>query len=163
MFHMKQYFDKLKRYNRTHRLIGNVSCETLVSEATKAIKNSEEQLRGFTTMVDVGSGSGVLAYAWLNSSPDRRVIALEPDKKALAFLVDVFAEENRALVIGERLESLGEQRVLDFCSDKQKIFFAARAFSSNESLDLLFVRSKLKYPLFVFEKNEERCFLIKKF
>jgi 16S rRNA G527 N7-methylase RsmG len=160
---MKQYFDKLKKYNRTHRLIGNVSCETLVSEATKAIKNSEELLRGYTTMVDVGSGSGILAYAWLNSSPDRRVIALEPDKKALAFLVDVFAEENRAIVIGERIENLREQRVLDFCPDKARLFFAARAFSSNESLELLYLRSKLKFPLFVFEKNEDKCLMIKKF
>lgn len=160
---MKQYFDKLKKYNRTHRLIGNVSCETLVSEATKAIRNSEDLLKGYTTMVDVGSGSGVLAYAWLNGSPDRRVIALEPDRKALAFLVDVFAEESRAIVVGERIENLREQRILDFCPDRTKVFFAARAFSSHESLELLFLHSKLKFPLFVFEKNEDRCAMIKKF
>jgi 16S rRNA G527 N7-methylase RsmG len=160
---MKQYFDKLKQYNRVHRLIGNVSCETLVSEAKKALKNSEELLRGYTTMVDVGSGSGVLAYAWLNSSPEHRVVALEPDKKALAFLVDAFSEESRAIVIGERIENLREQRVLDFCPDKTKVFFASRAFSSNESLELLYLRSKLKFPLFVFEKNEDKCLMIKKF
>ncbi|MEI7440018.1 MAG: RsmG family class I SAM-dependent methyltransferase [bacterium] len=160
---MKQYFEKLKKYNRTHRLIGNVSCETLVSEATKAIRNSEDLIKGFTTMVDVGSGSGVLAYAWLKSSPDRRVVALEPDRKALAFLLDAFAEESRAIVVGDRIENFKEQRVLDFCPDKSKLFFAARAFSSTESLEVLYLRSKLKFPLFIFDKSEDRYSLIKKF
>ena len=160
---MKQYFEKLKQFNRTHRLIGNVSCETLVKEASKAIKNSEDLIKGFTTMVDVGAGSGVLAYAWLNSSPDRRVVALEPDRKALAFLFDAFAEESRAIVMGDRIENLKEQQVLDFCPDRSKLFFAARAFSSTESLEVLYSRSNLRFPLFVFDKSEDRYSLIKKF
>ena len=160
---MKQFCENLRAFNKVHRLIGNVSCETLITEALQSIQNSEAALSEYSVMVDVGAGSGVLGYAWLLSKPSHRLILVEPDRKALSFLINAFAEETRALVLGERLENLRLSRLSDFERDPAKIFLATRAFSSNHPLKYLYEQSELKLPLFSFEKVESKHYLVKKF
>src|SRR5687767_12351923 len=115
MFHMKQlpkikfdpFCSEVSRYNKTHRLIGNVSCETLVRESFQAIHNSLDSLGERRLMVDVGAGAGVLGYAWLVAHPENKVIFLEPDKKAVAFLHLFFSSDKntqkRTKVLGKKL------------------------------------------------------------
>lgn len=159
------FCSELSRYNKTHRLIGNVSCETLVRESFEAIQNSLNDIGQKKTMVDVGAGSGVLGYAWLISNPQSRVIFLEPDKKAVAFLHLFFASdrttEKKTRVLGKRLESLSAEELLSFEPDANSIFFAARAFSSNETLESCYRDSRLQFPLYNFEKNSG-SFLLRK-
>ncbi len=154
---MKQNPDfcaELFKYNRVHRLIGNVSCETLVKESLSAIKAAS--LDAYTVMVDIGAGSGVLGYAWLKSSLGRRVILLEPDRKASGFLVGYFSADPRARVISKKIEDLSLDELLSFESDAKKIFCAARAFSSNIALDEAYAKSGLPFSLYSFSKNGEK-------
>jgi DNA-binding XRE family transcriptional regulator len=86
-----------------------------------------------------------------------RTLAFSPERKM------ILEDAKQVLKAAMMTLTPKEQRILDFCPDRTKVFFAARAFSSHESLELLFLHSKLKFPLFVFEKNEDRCAMIKKF
>ncbi|MEZ4813600.1 MAG: RsmG family class I SAM-dependent methyltransferase [Bdellovibrionota bacterium] len=143
----------LKEYNKTHRLIGNVSCETLVSESLKAIKATRESLQPFTLMVDVGAGAGVFGYAWLRSAANRKLVLLEPDKKATGFLRLYFSTHQRAKVIHKRLEDLKLEELLLIEPNVSAICLGSRAFSSNKTLEECYEASGLKIPLFVFEKE----------
>lgn len=163
MFHMKQFCHELSKYNQVHRLIGNVSCETLLAESHAAIKNSAAELSQYQTMIDVGAGAGILGFAWIESSLSRQSVLLEPDKKALGFLHSFFAGEKRARVADGRLETFDLKVLGDFAKDESKIFLAARAFSSNDSLEALYKKSGLILPLFVFEERGGKYFLAKKF
>lgn len=162
MFHMKQtkpniehFCSELRRYNKTHRLIGNVSCETLLHESLSAIKNSEALLSDYSLMVDVGAGAGILGYAWMLSGEGRRTVFLEPDKKAVAFLHLFFSTQKGAKVIHKRLEDPGLDELLRAEAANERVFLAARAFSSSASLLACYTKSQLNVPLFNFEKTQE--------
>ena len=153
MFHVKQYLDALRSWNTIHRLIGNVSCETLFKESLDAIKNSEKDLSNFSTMSDLGAGSGILGAAWLSLNPSNKCIFLEPDRKAAAFLLSYFG----SAAFSERLESPG---ILDRMLRKYpgtnttNTFIASRAFSSNDTLENIYIKSELsEYELYNFEAN----------
>jgi 16S rRNA G527 N7-methylase RsmG len=157
------FCSELSRYNKTHRLVGNVSCETLVRESFEAVQASMSSLSEKRVMVDVGAGSGVLGYAWLLAHPENKVLFLEPDKKAVAFLHLFFATDKntqkRTKVIGKRLEELNNEELLSFEADIAKVFLAARAFSGSESLESCYEKSKLDVPLYSFEKNADSFIL----
>jgi len=145
---------ELAKYNKVHRLIGNVSCETLLRESLAAIEASKKECSAYSTMVDVGAGSGVLGYAWILSGQDRRTVFLEPDKKAVAFLHMFFSTYKNTRVVHKRLEDLKSEEVLSLEPDKGKAFLAARAFSSSMSLEDAYKKSQLDMPLFNFEKTD---------
>jgi 16S rRNA G527 N7-methylase RsmG len=148
------YCAELFKYNQVHRLIGNVSCETLVNESSLAIKASIKDLENYTTMVDIGAGAGILGYAWLKSNLKRQVIFLEPDQKACAFLHGYFATEPRAKVIQKRLTQLTMEEVSSFEPDSTKVFMAARAFSSRLGIEESYRNTELTHPLFNFQKTD---------
>ena len=152
------FCSELSRYNKTHRLVGNVSCETLVRESYEAVCASLDSLADKRVMVDVGAGSGVLGYAWLIAHPENKVLFLEPDKKAVAFLHLFFSTDKntqkRSKVIGKRLEDLKVEEVLSFEPNLEKYFLAARAFSGSDSLESCYEKSNLDIPLYTFEKTE---------
>lgn len=156
------FCSELSRYNKTHRLIGNVSCETLVRESVEAIQNSLGDLVDKRVMVDVGAGSGVLGYAWLLAHEENRVLFLEPDKKAVAFLHLFFSTSKKTRVLGKRLEDLSAQELLSFEPNEDKLFLAARAFSSYESLESCYEKSALSLPLYSFEKIDNGFALLRK-
>lgn len=166
MFHMKQpkpniehFCSDLRRYNKTHRLIGNVSCETLVHESLRAIANSREEFSDYSLMVDVGAGAGILGYAWMLSGEGRGAIFLEPDKKAVAFLHLHFSTYKGTKVIHKRLEDLKLEDLTALEPNVQKIFLAARAFSSSMPIEECYRKAQLHIPLFNFEKKQEDYFL----
>ncbi len=156
------FCSELSKYNKVHRLIGNVSCETLLIESLAAIESASKECSEYTTMIDVGAGSGVLGYAWLLSGQDRRVIFLEPDKKAVAFLHMFFSTHKNTRVIHKRLEELKVEEIAAFEAQAHKCFLAARAFSSSMSLDDAYKKSQLDLPLYSFEKNENSYSLLKR-
>lgn len=145
---------ELFKYNKVHRLIGNVSCETLVKESSSALNNSQKQLNNHSVLVDIGAGAGVLGYAWLKSNLSRRVIFLEPDRKAAAFLHLYFSKETRARVIQKRFEDLKLEELLSFEPIQDKIVLASRAFSSNLSLEDAYKTSGLTLPLYSFHRSD---------
>lgn len=114
-------------------------------------------------MVDVGAGSGVLGYAWLLAHPENKVLFLEPDKKAVAFLHLFFATDKstqkRTKVLGKRLEDLKLEELLAFEPDLSQIFLAARAFSGSEPLESCYHIAKLPVPLYSFEKISDSFIL----
>jgi 16S rRNA G527 N7-methylase RsmG len=156
------FCSELSRYNKTHRLIGNVSCETLVRESVEAIQNSLIDLADKRVMIDVGAGSGVLGYAWLLAHEENRVIFLEPDKKAVAFLHLFFSTSKKTKVLGKRLEDLSDQELLSFEPNRDKMFLASRAFSSHESLESCYEKSGLAFSLYSFEKTANGFVLLQK-
>lgn len=152
---------ELSKYNKVHRLIGNVSCETLLSESLEAIQSTEQEFAAYTTMVDVGAGSGVLGYAWMLSGQNRRTVFLEPDKKAVAFLHMFFSTYKNSRVVHKRLEDLKIEDVLVLEPVEVRSFLAARAFSSSLSLEDAYKKSQLKLPLFNFGKTDNSYSLVK--
>jgi 16S rRNA G527 N7-methylase RsmG len=159
---MKHYCEQLREYNKVHRLIGNVSCETLIAESLKALK-STKALSEFDLMIDVGAGAGILGQAWLSISPDHKAVFMEPDKKALAFLRGYYSNISRATVVGSKLENFVLSEISEFALNTKGAFLAARAFSSSGSIDDLYRESGLSLPLFVFEKDQDKAVMKKKF
>lgn len=157
---MKQKFcDELRQYNKVHRLIGNVSCETLVRQSIDAFTNTGSELDAYLTMIDVGAGSGILGYAWLLGSPERRCIFVEPDGKAVSFLHSYFGGESRARVIGRKLEDVRLAEISDFIVDSSKVLLATRAFSSFRTLEECYQLSQLPYPLYTFDEEDKQFFM----
>jgi 16S rRNA G527 N7-methylase RsmG len=156
----ESFCSELFKYNKVHRLIGNVSCETLVKESLASFRTSKDILATYDgdatsggVMVDIGAGAGILGYAWLKSGVNRRVIFVEPDNKAVAFLRGYFSKEPRAKVIQKKLDDLTLKDISSFEENKERIFLAARAFSSNKSIEECYQASGLDLPLYVFRKN----------
>ena len=137
---MKQFCDELAAFNLIHRLIGNVSCETLLKESQQAIANSHSMINEYKTMIDIGAGCGVLGYAWLSGTLDRQIVLVEPDRKAAAFLVGFFAGNPRAKVIQSRIENLRASHLDKVEFNTKNIFAASRAFSGSQSLKSAYLR-----------------------
>lgn len=163
---MKQYCEALRSFNTIHRLIGNVSCETLVNQSLMSIKSAKKELSGYDVMLDIGAGAGILGYAWLEanqgSNINKGVIFVEPDVKAQSFLRSFFGSNPRVIIIGKKLEFVTQEMIASLTNCNKKVFAASRAFSASATLESIYRRTGLPFPLYVFEKSNEQFYLTKK-
>lgn len=157
MFHVKQRFLELAdRWGQTHHLFARGEEALRLFEQSLAVLSDgvrDEGLLG--TLVDVGAGSGLLGWAWLELSPEHRAVFVEPKKKSQAFLHFFWsqlssAEQGRALILPSRVEDVSRETVLGFSGDLP-VFGASRAFSGEKELNRAWADSPLKeIPCYVF-------------
>jgi len=158
VFSKKDYLLSLEKWNKVHRLYGNSSAADLLDESIASLSDSmgflEPVLSSGGSFLDVGAGAGFMGAACLCLFPSSRVIFLEPNAKAVGFLLSYFAKLDKTLVVRDKIESVSRETF-----GQAELFSASRAFySKNESLLSLWERSALRNdPLYKFcvDKNED--------
>jgi 16S rRNA G527 N7-methylase RsmG len=150
-FHVKQlqeaFIKSVREWDRVHRLIGKEDPQRLYAQAREALKFHLKAGEPSKTLVDIGAGSGLLGFAWLELDPSHRVVFVEPRKKAHSFLHHFVASgypglSARSKVLGEGIEAVSRETLVTFAGGD--FFGVARAFSGARSLEEFIAQSQLK-------------------
>jgi len=158
------YCSEVRAWNRVHSLIStNKSPAVLFEECLLAFSSFYKDSKDFkyTQIIDIGSGSGVLGFAWLSLDPSHRCMFIEPILKKSSFILNLCTKigisPKRYSVISEKIENIKNT------IDDENIFCASRAFSGSKSLEEAVGESVFyDLPLYTFHKNKEEEFSFKK-
>ncbi|MBS1982876.1 MAG: class I SAM-dependent methyltransferase [Bdellovibrionales bacterium] len=154
---LRAYFEAVKEWDFTHRLVGQKPVTELMREATDSLNSLQAKESLPSTIVDIGAGSGLMGMAWLCLSENHRAVFVEPKAKARAFLLNLCSSvipelSDRTLVLGGKVEDVSRETVASFANGA--FFGVARAFSGASSLEEALLRSQLKGdPHYVFSSE----------
>ncbi len=147
-----RYTNSIRAWDKKHRIVGKSSVEELIFQSLASLESKESDIPPKTKiLVDIGAGSGILGVPWLSMNKEHRSVFVEPDPKKSSFLRFYLSSEpelkNRWLVIGEKLEDVSRETLLQFTGDNS-LLCASRAFSGSRTLEDCIKDSELCREIF---------------
>lgn len=153
----KTYVDAVRAWDKVHRIVGKEDPARLYKQSKESLSSALKAYPLSPTLVDIGAGSGMMAWAWLELSPNHKAILVEPKKKSQAFLLNYITGvcpelAPRVMVIGALFDDVSRETVAKFAPEG--FFCVARAFSGTDSLETVIARSEFsKDPCYVFSAD----------